>query len=466
MTIYWGVVVCTMYWLQYFRVAIFIAHAFTAVLLLLWTTGVIGPSLCGNQVTVAYYEVDAPDRDVDLASVLVNMDTVEYGCRRNVTSVFGLDSFGGGWGKCMSRQVHPVWDVPYDPISYVPGSSWNVPVMIMLFEWITASFALFYINPGDWSWTLFPGVNLVPVVCTVWNVILVVVIWSMRVAMQIPDNNLFLFSFCLFSAVVFQNYVARPRTKQDSLPEQKPLVEEGVAPQNKVVWRTDHFIRNRKQQNGRVRFMGADAKFGDDYHEAKYADVLDDSGEGPVVRYMEYLITAPLLLECLYLGMGSTGLVWTYQAVFASLSICNMMGIPLHYIVMALPSAVGEAKTRLQVAGWSSLISSWMAWAAGFFVFIYTARHYLLQSSDVTQLPSWVQALLWIILIFYSAFGVVVTRLYVPLLMGGELEGVMQSATLALDVLSPTVKLVVAWVVWTKGSLVACNVDSSNYVCR
>lgn len=458
-----------MWWIQYFRVAIFAAHSFTAMLLLFWTTGVIGPSLCGQLVTAAYYVVDAPDIHVDSVAVPVNLDVVDYGCQYNITSIFGLVSFGRQWGVCMSRQVQPMWDVPYDPISYVPGSSWNVPVMIMLFEWITASFALFYINPGEWSWTLFPGVNLVPVLCTLWNVILIVVLWSARVSMQIPDNNLFIFSTCLFFAIVFQNYVARPKAKQDSLPENQPLVDESVevvAASSKVVWRTDHFLRNRKPQTSRVRFVGVDAKFGDDYHEAKYADALDESGEGPVVRYMEYIITAPLLLECLYLGMGSTGLVWTYQAVFVSLSFCNMMGIPLHYVVMALPSSVGETKTRLQVAGWSSLISSWLAWVAGFFVFIYTARHYLLQSSDVSQMPSWVQALLWLILIFYSAFGFVITRLYVPLLMGAELGGVMQSATLALDILSPTVKLVVAWVVWTKGSLVACAVDSSNFVCK
>ena len=458
-----------MSWLQYFLVAIFIAHAFTAVLLLFWTTGLIGPSLCGQLVTAAYFAVDSPDSNLDLDATLVNVDAQEYGCRRNVTTVFGLNSSGGAWGRCMARQVHAVWDVPYDPISYVPGSSWNVPVMIMLFEWITASFALFYINPGDWSWTLFPGVNLIPVACTVWNVVLIVIMWSLRVSMQIPDNNLFLFSVCLFAAIVFQNYVARPRAG-GNLPDQEPLIKDDKevngAFANKVIWRTDHFIRNRKPQNSRSRFIGVGAKFGEDYHEAKYADALDETGEGPAVRFMEYLITAPLLLECLYLGMGTTGLVWTYQALFSSLSVCNMMGIPLHYIVLALPASTGESKTRLTVAGWGSLISSWLAWAAGFFVFLYTARYYMFQGSDTTSLPSWIQALLWVILVFYSAFGFVITRLYVPLLMGGELGDVMQSATLALDVLSPTVKLVVAWVVWTKGSMVACGVDPSNFVCR
>ena len=202
-----------------------------------------------------------------------------------------------------------------------------------------------------------------------------------------------------------------------------------------------------------------------EYYDLKYAENLDLSGEGPVVRFLEYMVTAPLLMVCLYIFIGGSGLVWTYQAVFMALCICNTMGVPLHYVVASLATYRGVDNTRMVVAGWSALVASWLAWVAGFFVYIYTSREYLLADPSSTSMPVWVLALLWLVLLFYSSFGIVITTLYVPVLMGGAVGSRMDTAVWFLDVLSPTIKLSVALVVWSKGTGTNCLFDSSNFSC-
>jgi hypothetical protein len=449
-----------MAWSFYFRIAIFVAHAVTALVFLLWTTDVIGPSPCGPRVSTAYYPVTTGG-NMDLLRFPVTIAAVSKNCSLVTTTLYGLLSWDVSSVRCVNMDVQPEWDVPFDPASYVPGSSWNILVTILVFEWITSSFALYYVDPGDWIASIIPGVHITPVVCTVWNLVLLVVLWSCRATMQVTSNNLFIFSLCLVYVIVVQNYMAR--YKVGVVLPAEVLVERT---ETKFVWQTDQFIRRRPQYRGATVGGKLDDVSGTDpYYDLKYAENLDLSGEGPVVRFLEYMVTAPLLIVCLYIFIGGSGLVWTYQAVFMALCICNAMGIPLHYVVASLATYRGADSNRMVVAGWSALVASWLAWAAGFFVYIYTSREYLLADPSSTSMPAWVLALLWLVLLFYSSFGIVITALYVPVLMGGAVGSRMATAVWFLDLLSPTIKLSVALVVWSKGTGTNCLFDSSHFSC-
>jgi hypothetical protein len=79
---------------------------------------------------------------------------------------------------CAAEHVPPViHDLVYSHESHVIGSSWNIIATVMVFEWITASYSLFYIDPFD-SWLPFTplwwGYHPIPVICTLWNLFLVV----------------------------------------------------------------------------------------------------------------------------------------------------------------------------------------------------------------------------------------------------------------------------------------------------
>ena len=460
-------------WQFYFRLLVFLAHAATAMLFLLWNMGIVGTPPCGQRVTAAYYPVDEAVGVAEHHRWPVNLNVVDTTCDVTAGTQYGLPSWDLSALRCAGMKVQPVWDVPFDPQSYVPGSSWNILVTILLFEWITSSFALFYLDPGDWLVSIIPGLHIIPVLCTVWNLVLLVILWAAQSTIQVTDNNLFVFSVGIVFVVVVQNYMARYRVG-DSLNPPPTIVKtvedkpEQAGLENKFVWRTDHFIRRRPHRSSFVmqgKLDDSDVSGTYPYYDLQYAAKLDSSGEGPVVRFLEYSITAPLLLVCLYLSFSGSALVWTYQAVVMSLCVCNLLGVPLHYVVMGLSSYKGADYTRMVVAGWCALVSSWLAWAAGIFVYVYSARDYMLADPNSTNMPSWLFVLLWAVLLFYSSFGIVITYLYVPPLLGSAIGTTMSSAVMALDVLSPAVKLTVALVVWSKGTGTSCIFDYSSATC-
>jgi hypothetical protein len=254
----------------------------------------------------------------------------------------------------------------------------------------------------------------------------------------------------------------------------------GAANSKKVEWKTDHFLYQRRRgdpSGGKYApLMDANTAGGGEagglmvrpdmpLHGAEYAVILDERGDAVAARMMEYTVTAPLLLIGMYLNYTNAALTWMYQVLLLSLCVCNGLGILLHYAVLLLRTAAPTDRIKLQVAGWLSLVASWLAFGAGFTVFIHTASYFLIGSSS--GMPTWVVMLLWSVMILYAAFGFVLTYFYVPRLWNpvpeptkpDERDPWFQTfdwVVFFLDIFSLSVKLAVAWTVYSKGSVVNC----------
>lgn len=464
---------------QYFRLAIFIAHATTALIFLATAFN----TSCTTTLTAAFHST-LNDPPFDRPSYPINFVGAPLPCPPPVpqtTMGFPVVPHDASW--CAAQQAPPFNEFAEDIQSLTIGSSWNVLVLILMFEWITASYALLYLEEPAIVWANFPvppGVHPVPFTATLWNVLLLVLLWLYRKTFLLPDNNLLLFSFLLGVTVILQNYIARsvdysaaPALATANGAMISAPSEARVSVNEPFVWRTDTFLRQRpssttalsRTQTKYAPLLGANVQPESPLHQKDYATNLDLKGEAVTARMMEYTCTAPLLIVGLYLNFSTNALTWTYQLIFASLCACNAIGIPLHLAMLMLKTAAPADRPKLQLAACLMLAASWLAFAAGFTIYIVTAS-FVLTNGD-SGAPTWVAGLLWVVLVFYSLFGVVITLYYVPRLVNptpdaaktGEREPwfeTFDNVVFWLDVLSMVTKLTVAWTVYSKGSVVNC----------
>jgi hypothetical protein len=319
------------------RVVLFSAHAISAIAMLVKATGALDDGRnCAPSVSLSSTQVRKTDQIV--AETRPVLYPVPVNRMYNATPWCNST-----W--CMATWYPEQFDIIYNEYSHTFGSSWNTIATITVFEWITASYALFYVDPFD-SWlsieSLWWGLHPVPFVATVWNGALLVGIWAARPGLNIPPNNAFIYSFCLIFTMIIQNFLSISREPYSTDGEsQQPLIEapKAVPPETPkqavaVQWRTDHFLRNRKKFDYRESWKPVDANF----HEPRYNQSIENDGFGAIPRYLEYTVSSPLLLVALFSSSMTYAPVWKYQAMFMALFACNMIGIGLHYAVIKIPS--------------------------------------------------------------------------------------------------------------------------------
>jgi len=246
---------------QYFRLVIFLLHAATSVFFLVaaFTTN-CGPSL----VTASYFESVAIldgawggyNFDSHAGPSLPSMATLAMGASglppatlpagpdppvynveflnangslyqsacvypmlagNNYASWSGVQYYSENRSWYICRALNPgppyIMDVQEDVRSFIVGSAWNVLVLVLIFEWITSSYALLYLQEPAVLLQYLPvppGFHPVPTLATVWNLAMIVILWAWRDRLLLPDNNLLLYSVLLLTTVVLQNYLARP----------------------------------------------------------------------------------------------------------------------------------------------------------------------------------------------------------------------------------------------------------------
>lgn len=369
---------------------------------------------------------------------------------------------------CVAKALPDAFEYFYSDNSHVVGSSWNTIVLVAVFEWITASYALFYIDPFD-SWMGYVacwwGYHPIVVVCSVWNFILLVILWASRTTLNIPPNNALLFTLSILFTLFVHNFLARNRDAVDveaeaAEPERATIVVQPA----QVVWRTDHFLRNRKRVDARYAWVPTDGTIG--FHQQNYNEVLDSKGFGVMPRYFEYSTTAPLLLVGLYASAVSFDLSWKYQGLWLALHACNLMGIPLHYGILN----IGDAAGRLYRAALYLFVASWLALLAGLFLFTYSLRDVMMKPTSETGLPDWILGMVWMLLVVYSMFGFVASRFYIPRLWYDPATTKYDpedwdTFNMYLDFCSLLIKLPVAWSIWIKGSVVLCRQLETSAMC-
>jgi len=430
------------------RVVIFIAHAISAIVMLLKVANSFQDD-CHATVTSASYQMPAaladPFNSYPLSIERLANDTV---C--NATDAW-----------CKAEQIHSTVDMVYDQESHVIGSSWNIIVAVLLFEWITTSYSLFYIDPFDlWlplTSQLWWGYHPIPVICTVWNLFLMIYLWAARPTINLPVNNLFLYMLCLGKTIIVQNVLAISRndpaipTKAAEVPTAPPI----TASTSNMQWHTDHFLRNRKRTDAKVGWTVF--HMDEPFHQPSYNKIIESSNLGVIPRYMEYSVTAPLLLVGLFVNAAAFVESWKFQLILVALFVCNQVGAPLHFCVLHIADEAGK---YTQIAIYF-FVASWIALVMGLYIFIYTCQDVMI--NNITGVPGWVVGLIWFLLVLYTLFGVVASRYYLPILLGygGGSPGDWGWLTTYLDICSLLAKLPIAWTIYTKGVIVYCKVMSA-----
>lgn len=435
------------------KFGIFAAHAISSLIMLMKAFGIFDEDGCEPITFLTSRQVVESDRYVQelspkLYPLLTKRFNSEIDCRNDT-------SWNQGW--CKARNLPNYFDYESEYNSFVFGSSWNIIFAVTVFEWITASYALFYFDPFD-RWLDYPslyyGLHPIPSLCSIWNLFLILIMWSYRDKLNIPPNNAFLYTMGLAVTIVIQNVLSVNRSwKIDSEKEEPSAMIDSKDnfQSNSYLLKTDIFLRNRKRGDYKSVPMSKNSTY--DFHEEFYMQLFDRCCCSPIPRYLEYFVTAPLLLVALYASSVPNDLTWKHQFILVALIACNAIGVPLHYAVLNISTET----ERYVKAAFYFLLSSWLSLIVGLYIFVWTLRDFLLTSNS--GMPDWVQFLVWIMIVLYSMFGVVASRYYIPKIMYDTKFTAEDYRWLGFyfDILSLAVKLPVAWTIWVKGATLMCE---------
>lgn len=449
------------------RLAIFGAHALSAIFMLIKAYNIFDDDGCSNAVFFTSRMVS--HGDPYLAAVQPVVYPLQVRRRYAIESCENDTSWNKGW--CHGKNLPMYFDYINDQNSFVLGSSWNLIFLVTVFEWITASYALLYFDPFD-SWlsyeSLWWGLHPIPVIATIWNLLLMILMWSNRNQLNIPPNNAFLYTMALIATIVLQNYLSINRSsKIDKESDSESMSSSSsnniidTVPPAQLQLRFDHFLRNRKKPaiTKDYRLVGFQTTNAD-FHEPDFMPLIEKSHYGVVPRYLEYCVTAPMLLVGLFINSIPYDLTWKVQSVVIALFVCNALGIALHQAVLYIPSdPKADDNGRYSKSSNYFFLASWLSLAIGFYIFIWTLRDFLLSNQDETGMPDWVKSLIWLMLVLYAVFGLIASRYYLPkMLWGTEIsDEAFKWFYFYFDICSLSVKLPVAWTIWIKGSVVLCN---------
>jgi hypothetical protein len=434
------------------KLAIFAAHAVSSIIMLLKATGTFDTG-CDSIALLTSRMVTKEDPYV--MSVKPALMELPINRLKNQTDCSNDTSWNQGW--CRGQNLPPYYEYEADINSFVLGSSWNVIFAVTVFEWITASYALFYIDPFDYwlDWQpLMYGLHPVPVLCTLWNLVLILLMWIMRYSLNVPPNNAFIYTLALAVTIVIQNVLSINRNWRIDNEKEEPITYKETSCQAASL-RTDLFLRKRKTDGYKQLAPVRSSTY--DFHQANYMILFEKCCCSPLPRYMEYMITAPILLVALYASSVPNDVTWKFQFIAMALLACNAIGVPLHYSVLNISIDL----VRFTKAAAYLLLSSWLCLLVGLYIFVWTLRDFLIGSDS--GMPQWVQILIWLMVILYAMFGVAASRYYLPKIMWDSDYGPDEYRWLAFyfDIFSLAIKLPVAWTIWLKGAVMMCEQGAS-----
>lgn len=394
--------------------------------------------------------------------------------------------------------------------SSVFGSSINVAYIILLFEWVSASFAWIYAFPYKrHSWTS----RVIPVVTVLWSVVLIVATGVYHSSWAIPANNVMLGIITLCAATVVHaalglkyydtklnpfslkwapsgetivddiqmapvlysvpdSYV---RDEPSAPPEEwdaYPVGPEATLGQNigacanwrnpaghrDTAYRRPAPIAVKLRCNTAVFLHGLNGRTPNVVNKngacASFVPMQEMLNDTTTLRYIEYAITAPLLM----LGTQSTivmnGPIWALQVCYFSMLLCNVIGLAMHHTILCVVRGVNQSGALLvpheKGAAVLLLASSWLFFTAAWVQF----SHSLLQM--ITQLPSVALIIVSLMISFYSSFGIAGSVAFLYLYKSKDLSSVQKTLDWlnnVFDVLSVAVKVTVAAIILTSAEL-------------
>jgi len=363
----------------------------------------------------------------------------------------------------------------------VAGFEWNPYTGVVVFEWLTASFALYYLRDvGGWPSQLVylgqRGKNNVWNLYNVWNalgLLLLCVAWCVRGSgigggLQLA---LVILSFVLTVAVHYAYAVWVARVNLQSFPPGGDVVMRTYAMPGGQVWNIPTRVRRvamaSKAQQGGLYYpvpavavrLGPNAA-GDAVAGAVSApestsleEWKDFATQSEVVlRYSEYCLTASILWASVLLTLVTAPPLWMVLLGFIGIFACNLYGIPLQLLqtcrrVDKLRGKGCECKNEfwafLGLGSWKPVWvamlayaeGAWVGLAVGLLILLYVVRGILFSAT----LPWQVSFYICNLLLWYSSFGIVASAIYLVPAWGKHMD-------VALDVLSASAKLPIACV--------------------
>jgi hypothetical protein len=303
-----------------------------------------------------------------------------------------------------SGGVMPSVEIEYGMLDYTLGGVNNIVFLMMVFEWITASFALDYIAEDNRPLNYFS---------ILWNYALLVL--TAVYTPELPLNNVVL-TYVLVCLAIFRQLLHASRS---------PETETWGVPQ---LWHLGE-IKGKLPKN-----------------------VMDKI----TTRYFEYSLTAPVLIIAVQsIVTFSPG--WTYAVTYVTMVVTNLVGIPMHKVAWRLfenrapQTGSPDDKPLLQNVLASLLFISWTTFATSWVT-------YMIEVGMIfSSLPDPIKVLVLMLPVFFTLFGVFATRVYLPLILhtrkgdgihaqfAGNLDNIF-------DILSLVIKTLVVLIIWSSNT--------------
>ena len=301
------------------------------------------------------------------------------------------------------------------------GLRWNVFALLAAFEWLSASFALYYLQN-----LLERDDTVIPLACLIWNAagVFLIMPYNMSLStLQCGASALALLTATLAEANDWFN-------KDDNTPE-GPYHQTGV-----VDSRGYQFIVPESPSD-----LANPVKKPTNTHK-----------NVTVLHYTEYCASASLLFVAVLMLYVPDPVSWGPVVGFIGILLCNLSGIGAHYCKLDQHNRIPMPFFNLD---WTQcgnhfklfMFHSWSGLLLALLVIFYMAW-FSLTSEDV---PVWVRFILYNLLVTYSLFGIFATVCYA---MAGSrkdeanFNNWMENLDYGLSILSLAAKLPVAFTVY------------------
>ena len=374
------------------------------------------------------------------------------------------------------------------------GFEWNPVALLAAFEWLSASFALFYLK--DALWADSQGFRCaVDTGCLLWNVAGFFLFMPFSLQITLLQSGLTALALLATLAVQIvgeaQAGLELDASREEDLLEWDELVSESSSGLNSGSYSGSYSSLNPRQQ--RRYFYGSDdasvggegvvtngssaarptrrARYGNgaqqwnipkapndptpqqQQQQATLSEGLSGGSSVRVVQHLsEYCASASLLLVAVLILFVVDPLSWASIVAFTGILLCNLAGIAAHYCKLDQHT---KPSTPWYDLDWTKegnhfklfMLHSWSVLLLSIFIIIYLGWVDLTNDS----VPTLVRFILWNLLVTYSLFGFWATLCYS--FAGTRVDPVrfglwMGRLDYGLTVLSVAAKLPVAFTVY------------------
>lgn len=255
--------------------------------------------------------------------------------------------------------------------AFVLGAWVDVVFMLTLIEWISASFALYFLEIPNFLYASNDenlGLHFNVIACCLWNVIFLVFIWMKD--NPVPANNIVLSVIMVVTACAVQNFMARAPDKTKD--ETQPLMKQEFDYQL--------FFQHRKAKHI-------------EFHDKTYAYHLDQNNRGFICRLAKNGIIVPAFYMVIMALVPGT-LTWALQTVMLAHMLLALNGILRE---------LSECACQRRMYGLSSLFLLLIC-----MVLVFVPNYSILFTTD-SPVPMYVRALTFVLILVWIIFIVFFT---------------------------------------------------------